>query len=117
MDNSNSLVRHETEGQEEQQAGSELLASGAKNNPPFKKSHSLNRPQHGGSGVTPKKALMKAGTLGETLALDQNSLSRVRKEPNGGFLPPAIQTTAAFSPDFQIGHNRDTRPQFLGGQY
>ena len=32
-------------------------------------------------------------------------------------MPPAIQTTSAYSPDFQIAHNRDTRPAFLGGQY
>ena len=72
------MQRHETEGQEEQQAGSELLSSVHKKaNPPFKKSHSLQRPQHGGSGITPKRtAMLKGATLADTLATDQNALSR-----------------------------------------
>lgn len=42
--------------------------------------------------------------------------SKIR-ENGKTFLPPTVQTTAAFSPDFPAIGKRDTRPTFLGGQY
>lgn len=120
--------------QEEQQAGADSMTMtlgvtdsrqfntiGA---PPYKKSHSLQRPnenrmknQHGGVEVRLKQ-LSSPQKNGKIPRFPANAtVGKHHSLPQSGFLPPAIQTTASYSPDFAQVVKRDTRPDFLGGQY
>ena len=103
--------------QEEQQAGADSMTMtlgvtdsrqfntiGA---PPYKKSHSLQRPnenrmknQHGGVEVRLKQ-LSSPQKNGKIPRFPANAtVGKHHSLPQSGFLPPAIQTTASYSPDF-----------------